>query len=260
MVVSFQGDHKDQESDEVAKNNINGGDSSSSIDGGLVSIMKQEESASKKHALSERKRRKRINNHYDSLRRFFPQLLKTDKASVLSETVRHIKELKNMVADLALSHDEGTWCSDNISRQPFFIPGEKDEVSVIYCDGSDKTTVRAVICCDDRPDLNQGLTEAIRSVCGKVVKAEMATVGGRTKVDVVVEWPQFDDGGMDVGLLRRALKAVVENQILFRSGFTGCGPTEPECVGLGLRFVDGLRPNLFDQTENGYVDGLISSL
>ncbi|KAI3819879.1 hypothetical protein L1987_13731 [Smallanthus sonchifolius] len=255
MLVSFQGDHKDQESDEVAKNNINAGDSSSSIDGGLVSVMKQEEmtaSATKKHALSERKRRKRINNHYDSLRRFFPQLLKTDKASVLSETVRHIKELKNMVADLAPSH-----CSNNISRQPFFVPGEKDEVTVSYCDGSDKTTVRAIICCDDRPDLNQGLTEAIRSVCGKVVKAEMTTVGGRTKVDVVVEWPQFG-GGADVGLLRRALKAVVENQILFRSGFVGHGPTEPGCVGLGLGFVDCCRPDLFDQTENGFVDGLIS--
>ncbi|XP_076888713.1 putative transcription factor bHLH107 [Bidens hawaiensis] len=260
MVGSFQGDQGDQESDEILKNIFNGGDSSSSIDEGLVKVTKQEEMAelvSRKHALSERKRRRRINNHYDSLRRLFPRLLKTDKASVLSETVGCLKELKNMVAGIALSQEFG----DRWTHKLFCIPSETDEVSVSYCDNGDKTIARAIICCEDRLDLNRGLMEAVKSVCGKAVKAEMATVGGRTKVDMLVEWPKCGDRGGDVGLLRRALTAVVDNKILGRTWtdfmgresteprwteLMGYESTEPELIGLGRKFVDGVRPNVYD--------------
>ncbi|CAI9266422.1 unnamed protein product [Lactuca saligna] len=200
------------------------------------------ELASKKHALSERKRRRRINCHYDSLRHFFPRILKSDKASVLAETVRHLKELKKMVADLAPSDHDG-------DKQSFFIPGENDEMSVGYVASGNKTAVRAIVCCEDRPGLNQDLTEAIHSVRGKAVKAEMATIGGRTKAEVVVELREEDD----VGLLRRALKAVVENRVLGRTGLISHGYTEP---GFGRRYVDGERP-ICDQIENRLADGLI---
>ncbi|CAH1443348.1 unnamed protein product [Lactuca virosa] len=206
------------------------------------------ELASKKHALSERKRRRRINCHYDSLRHFFPRILKSDKASVLAETVRHLKELKKMVADLAPSHHDGERCD----KQSFFIPGENDEMSVGYVASGNKTAVRAIVCCEDRPGLNQDLTEAIHSVRGKAVKAEMATIGGRTKAEVVVELREEDD----VGLLRRALKAVVENRVLGRTGLISQGYTEPEFIGFGRRYVDGERP-ICDQIENRLADGLI---
>ncbi|XP_076893947.1 putative transcription factor bHLH107 [Bidens hawaiensis] len=312
MVGSFQGDQRDQESDEILKKIFNGGDSSSSIDEGLVEVTKLEEIAdlvSRKHALSERKRRKRINNHYDSLRRLFPRLLKvssktcispcirdtntchidnqdniypqinvcftytllqTDKASVLSETVRCLKELKNMVAGIALSQEFGDRWTHKKARQLFCIPSETDEVLVSYCDNGDKTIAQAIICCEDRPDLNRGLMEAVKSVRGKAVKAEMATVCGRTKVDMLVEWPKCGDRGGDVGLLRRALTAMVENKIIGRTEFMSCestktcwtefmghDSTEPEFIGLSRKFVDGVRPNLYDETEIGYADGLI---
>ncbi|KAM0067157.1 hypothetical protein Hdeb2414_s0002g00057621 [Helianthus debilis subsp. tardiflorus] len=166
-------------------------------------------------------------------------MLQTDKASVLTETVQHLKKLKNMVANIMTSHEDG----DGYSMcQPIFIPGEYDEMSISYCDNGDKTTVRAIICCEDRPDLNHGLTKAIRSANGKAVMAEMATVGGRTKMDMVVEWPQCRDIGEDIGLLRRALKAVVEDQILGRAKVMGHGSIEPDFIALGRRFADGHRP------------------
>nr|XP_043638130.1 transcription factor bHLH30-like [Erigeron canadensis] len=199
-----------QESNEVAKNKI-----SSSIEATKLNVMTK--LASKKHALSERKRRKRINGHYDSLRKFFPRLLKNDKASVLTETVRHLKELKSMVANVALLHDDKERCSDKST----FIPNEKDEVSINFYDSGDKIAIQATICCEDRPELNQELTEAIRSVHGKAVKAEMATVGGRTKVEVNVEWRECSGRGEEyVGMLKRTLKAVMENRIMVKTKLT----------------------------------------
>ncbi|KAI3736541.1 hypothetical protein L2E82_26381 [Cichorium intybus] len=232
-MVSVQGGHKahggdgDEESKDVATNKMNSGSSSSSSVGGIVKLTKLKmtsELASQKHAFSERKRRKRINCHYDSLRQLFPRLLKSDKASVLAETVRRLKELKKMVADIAPSHGDGERYPGNGSGRSFFIPGENDEMIVSYVASSNKTAVRAIVCCEDRPSLNQDLTEAIHSVRGKAVKAEMATVGGRTKAEVVVEWPECGGGREeDVGLLRRALKAVVENRVLGRTGLIGHG-------------------------------------
>ncbi|KAI3685779.1 hypothetical protein L6452_35037 [Arctium lappa] len=213
------GNHGDEEINELSNNEVYSGDSnSSSVGGGLIitttKLRATIELAAQKHAFSERKRRKRINSHYDSLRQFFPRLLKV--------------ELKKLVAD-----DEGGGCS-------FFIPGENDEMTVEYCgSGSNKKVVRATICCEDRPGLNQDLTETIQSVGGKAVKAEMATVGGRTKAKVVVEWPESGGGGEeDVETLKRALKAVVENRVLGRSRLMG---TEPE----------------FKVYENGLAQGLI---
>ncbi|KAJ9560380.1 hypothetical protein OSB04_005540 [Centaurea solstitialis] len=153
--------HADQENNELSNNEIYSGDSNSSSVGGFMASTKPRttiEFAAQKHAFSERKRRKRINNHYDSLRQFFPRLLKTDKASVLTETVRRLKELKTMAAAASPPHDDG-------SRRSFFIPGENDETTVEYCGGGgDKKAVRATVCCEDRPDLNRDLTETIRSV------------------------------------------------------------------------------------------------
>ncbi|KAL8232648.1 hypothetical protein R6Q57_002426 [Mikania cordata] len=163
-------------------------------------------------------------------------VLQTDKASVLSETVRRIKDLKNMVSYLSSSPcEDDDWCFN--THRSFFIPSEKDLATVGYYDSGEKTTVRAVVCCNDRPDLNHDLMKAINSVCAKAVKAEMATVGGRTQVDVVVEWPECGGGMEDVGLLRTALNAVVKDHIL------------------GRRFVNGA--NVYDENENGHDDGLI---
>lgn len=145
--------------------------------------------------------------------------LQKDKPRVLTEAVNQLKELRKKVEEQLEQHQNG---GETGLVTPLFFPGENDEVAVVpYAGGVEgETAVKATICCEDRPGLNRDLTEAVQSVKGRVVKAEMATVGGRTKVDVVVRLctEQGGDGGgvgeKDLGPLRRALKAVVENRLL----------------------------------------------
>lgn len=94
-----------------------------------------------------------------------------------------------------------------------FIPSENDVVIVNYCDNEERT-VKTTVCCEDRPALNRDISSAIQSVQGRVVKAEMATVGGRTKAEMVVVLAKANGGEKDVAQLKRALKAVVENRAL----------------------------------------------
>ncbi|XP_071714233.1 transcription factor bHLH30-like [Rutidosis leptorrhynchoides] len=231
-----------QEGNEVAYSMTNEGGSSNSSDGqGLETVTEVTTTtgklASQKHALSERKRRKRINAHYDTLRQFFPQLLKNDKASVLTETVLHLKELKTIIAKAAPSQYDEERGFHKKPCQWSFVPSENDEATVLsYCDDN-KETVKAIICCEDRPNLNQDLTLAIQSVGGKIVKAMMATLGGRIKMELVVEGSEYSSEGEDnVEPLRRALKAVVENRVLGRIKIMGHGYIEPDLRRLGLKF------------------------
>ncbi|CAN4092344.1 unnamed protein product [Withania somnifera] len=165
----------------------------------LVQKSKSKEAAVT-HAVAERKRRERINGHLHTLKKLFPYLPKKDKPRVLTEAVTQLKELrKNIAQQLELSS--------------LFIPSENDVVIVNYCDNEERT-VKATVCCEDRPGLNRDLSSAIRSVQGRVIKAEMATVGGRTKAEMVVVLAKAIGGEKDVGQLKRALKAVVENRVL----------------------------------------------
>ncbi|XP_006338133.1 putative transcription factor bHLH107 [Solanum tuberosum] len=154
------------------------------------------------HAVAERKRRERINSHLHTLKKLFPYLPKKDKPRVLTEAVTQLKELrKNVAQQLELSS--------------LFIPSENDVVIINYCDNiNEERTIKATICCEDRPSLNRDLSSAIRSVQGRVIKAEMATVGGRTKAELVVVLGKANGGEKDIGQLKRALKAVVEKRDL----------------------------------------------
>ncbi|KAK4722520.1 hypothetical protein R3W88_012753 [Solanum pinnatisectum] len=154
------------------------------------------------HAVAERKRRERINSHLHTLKKLFPYLPKKDKPRVLTEAVTQLKELrKNVAQQLELSS--------------LFIPSENDVVIINYCDNiNEERNVKATICCEDRLSLNRDLSSAIRSIQGRVIKAEMATVGGRTKAELVVVLGKANGGEKDVGQLKWALKAVVENRAL----------------------------------------------
>ncbi|KAJ0703643.1 putative transcription factor bHLH family [Helianthus annuus] len=56
--------------------------------------------ASNRHSEAERRRRKRINGHLATLRSILPDTVKADKASLLAEVVRRVKELKTITAGL----------------------------------------------------------------------------------------------------------------------------------------------------------------
>ncbi|PSS36668.1 Transcription factor bHLH30 like [Actinidia chinensis var. chinensis] len=168
--------------------------------------------ASKIHSEAERRRRKRINGHLATLRTLLPHAVKTDKASLLAEVVQRLRDLKKTIAELA---DIG---GDSESCLYHMLPSETDELKLCHVEGDPQgALIKATLCCDDRPELISEVTRAVRSVAGTVVRAEMATVGGRIKS---VLWIQVKSsgGGEGLGMLRRALKVVVEDSAALWSG------------------------------------------
>ncbi|GFY94072.1 hypothetical protein Acr_09g0005180 [Actinidia rufa] len=168
--------------------------------------------ASKSHSEAERRRRKRINGHLATLRTLLPHTDKTDKASLLAEVVQRLRDLKNTTTELV---DVG---GDSESNQHHMFPTETDELKLCHIEGDPQgPLIKATICCDDRPELISEVTQVVRAVAGTVVRAEMATVGGRTKS---VLWVQVKSsgGGEALGILRRALKVVVEDRAALWSG------------------------------------------
>ncbi|GAV66828.1 HLH domain-containing protein [Cephalotus follicularis] len=202
-----------------AVNSMNGGDSV------LNSMAKSTEAACKSHKEAERRRRQRINAHLSTLRALLPNTTKTDKASLLAEVVKHVKELERQFADVVRE-------SGDVS--PF--PGESDSVTVSQCcDGeAGKKLLKVTLCCEDRHGLNRDLSRVIKSVRARVVRAEMMTVGPRSKVVVVIQWA----AGEEVEGLKRALKDVVENRVI---QWAGAGGGEE---------VEGLKRALKDVVEN----------
>ncbi|KAK1587609.1 hypothetical protein Q3G72_014752 [Acer saccharum] len=65
-----------------------------------ISKAETKELAAKKHSDAERRRRLRINDQYSTLRTTLPNLVKMDKASVLAETIKSVRELQKSVKDL----------------------------------------------------------------------------------------------------------------------------------------------------------------
>lgn len=151
--------------------------------------------------------------------------MQSDKASLLAEVVQHVKDLRKQADDVARHRDGDSLCSSGETGSgpsgsyQWAFPGESDEATLSYCDGSgDPKLMKATLCCEDRPNLNRDLAEAIRSVRAKAVRAEMMTVGGRTKSVVMMQWPGGEEEEEDVGALERALTAVVNNRALVGSG------------------------------------------
>ncbi|KAF8769541.1 hypothetical protein HU200_006579 [Digitaria exilis] len=186
------------------------------------------------HSEAERKRRQRINAHLATLRTLVPSAsrvrsttsryvrtdeasarekmapestygglaLQMDKAALLGEVVRHVRELRAKASEAA----EGVG--------PGVIPGEGDEVGVDVEDRlRPRRVVRAWVCCADRPGLLTDMGRAARSVGNaRPVRAEMATVGGRTRG--VMELDVCDDDAAEKGraMALSTLRAVLLNR------------------------------------------------
>ncbi|KAG8383602.1 hypothetical protein BUALT_Bualt04G0031000 [Buddleja alternifolia] len=172
--------------------------------------------ASVSHKEAERRRRKRINAHIATLKSILPNTIKTDKASLLGEAVRHVKELRKTTAQLTAPDDEITndHNPSNNTTLKIKFPSETDELKLCHCDNSG--LVKATMCCEDRPEIILDLIQGLKSVAAKVVRAEMSTIGGRTKSVLWVKLSSNVGSESDVGLgsLRRALKMVMDKSTL----------------------------------------------
>ncbi|XP_058179613.1 transcription factor bHLH30-like [Rhododendron vialii] len=177
---------------------------------------KKAETASKNHSEAERRRRKRINTHLATLRTLLPKTIKTDKASLLAEVVRRLRELKKTTSEFAANDTNSETSQCNL------FPTECDELNLCHSE-TEPGTIKATLCCEDRPELISEITAAVKAAEGKVVRAEMATVGGRTKSILWVQFvsPTGCGSGGGEGRLRRGLKGVVNRAAALSS--TGPG-------------------------------------
>ncbi|XP_051207848.1 transcription factor AIG1 [Lolium perenne] len=172
------------------------------------------------HSEAERKRRQRINAHLATLRTLVPSASRMDKAALLGEVVRHVRELRGR--------------ADDATEGLAVVPGEGDEVGVEEDrswlrrpdDDDDESRwqrrVRAWVCCADRPGLMSDLGRAVRSVgSARPVRAEIATVGGRTRSVLELDYHHVcdhdatatdKDRAVALSTLRAALRTVLLNR------------------------------------------------
>ncbi|VYS65257.1 unnamed protein product [Arabidopsis thaliana] len=148
------------------------------------------EVAAKKHSDAERRRRLRINSQFATLRTILPNLVKQDKASVLGETVRYFNELKKMVQDIPTT------------------PSLEDNLRLDHCNNN-RDLARVVFSCSDREGLMSEVAESMKAVKAKAVRAEIMTVGGRTKCALFVQGVNGNEGLVK---LKKSLKLVVNGK------------------------------------------------
>ncbi|KAH0682197.1 hypothetical protein KY289_019949 [Solanum tuberosum] len=180
--------------------------------------------ANKSHSEAERRRRKRINGHLATLRNLLPNTIKTDKASLLAEAVRCVRELKQTTSELGAMSENDDDDDHTTLMTKLMFPSESDELNLSYCNDSNNNNtdnnnnseydgaiiIKASMCCEDRPEIMMELRRALSTVEGKIVRAEMSTVGGRIKC---ILWLEMLENGCKEGLLvqlRRALKVVMD--------------------------------------------------
>lgn len=140
--------------------------------------------------------------------------VKMDKASVLEETIRRVRELKKAVEEVeAVSH---------------IIPGEADglglELEEDHEVAAGVVLIKVTLSCEDRPGLMLELINALKSVKGgvelRVLKAEIVVAARRTKTLLWLKRIAAGSGGGGGGgdhikdervlvTLRRALKVVL---------------------------------------------------
>lgn len=123
---------------------------------------------------------------------------------MLAEVVRRVKELKET--------NRCTYNTSSAAEHEYIVPSETDELMLYYCDKY-FGTIKVTVCCDDRPELMQDVTRALNSVQAKVFRAEMATVGGRTKMVLWVQSPSADENDGSLMLIQGALKIVIDGAV-----------------------------------------------
>ncbi|KAH7520462.1 hypothetical protein FEM48_Zijuj08G0146400 [Ziziphus jujuba var. spinosa] len=165
--------------------------------------------AAKKQSETEKRRRARINAQYVTLRTILPSLIKMDKASVLGETISRVKKLKKAAA----AKVEAACHSGGREDDECVVPSGADRLSLEYSEFGRGLVMKAMLSCEDRAGLMTEVTRAVRSVKGKVVRADMVTVGGRIKILMWLKGLGCSGKNEELVVLRRALKVTMERPV-----------------------------------------------
>ncbi|CAI0421969.1 unnamed protein product, partial [Linum tenue] len=167
------------------------------------------EDTKEKHKVSERDRRSRMNSMYSDLRTILPNIIKQkNKASVLEETIRQLKQLKSTAFELNAICGGGSDC---------LYPGGDDDDSVVSIEDKEgkgeqqqQQVVKVMLSCEDRRKLMEDVGKAVRTVKAKVLRAEMVIMGGRMKC---VLWVEEMEGYKGKCMLEMALNAAARGHV-----------------------------------------------
>lgn len=123
-------------------------------------------------------------------------MFQTDKASLLAKVVQRVKELKQQTSEIT-----------NLET----VPSETDEISVLSSGGAGdgRLIFKASLCCEDRSDLIPDLIEILKSLHLKTLKAEMATLGGRTR-NVLIVAAEKDHSIESIHFLQNSLRSLLD--------------------------------------------------
>ncbi|KVH96782.1 transcription factor bHLH30-like [Cynara cardunculus var. scolymus] len=150
--------------------------------------------ALKSHSDAERRRRERINAHLHTFRGLVPCTDKMDKATLLAEVIRHVKQLKTDAKEASIG---------------LLIPEDVDELIIEKVNGG--LTFRASICCKRRPELLTDLRRALDALKVNIERAELSALGDHMKI--VFYFTRTTTATTDedlVSFVREALNSVIE--------------------------------------------------
>lgn len=127
-----------------------------------------------------------------------------DKAALLGSVIDQVKDLKRKASEI----------SKNI-----LVPTETDEVTIdfdvhdeqyssSFRPSNNNIFIRASVCCDDRPELFAELIRVLKGLRLTTVKADITSVGGRTR-SILVLCSKDSEEGFSVSTLRNSLKVVL---------------------------------------------------
>ncbi|EOY17729.1 Myc-type [Theobroma cacao] len=174
---------------------------------------------SKSHSQAEKRRRDRINAQLAALRKLIPKSDKMDKAALLGSAIEHVKDLKRKATEVS---------------KAFTIPTEVDEVTV-DCDlpenispptnprqtKDNKIFIRASVCCDDRPEVFAELIRVLKGLRLSTVKADISSVGGRMRSNLILCNDDSEDQGVSPSTLKQSLNVVL-SRIASSSAGSNC--------------------------------------
>ncbi|PIA32375.1 hypothetical protein AQUCO_04500168v1 [Aquilegia coerulea] len=166
-----------------------------------ASVNDRTAASSVSHSQAEKRRRERINGHLSTLRRLLPRADKMDKAALLGSVVNQVKELKRKAIEVG---------------KLYTIPSDVDEVFVDRDNNEDHSNIdnkdcivfKASVCCEDRPELLTDLNQALNGLKLRIVKADMATLGGRV-TNVMILCTNESEDKVCLSSLKQSIKVVL---------------------------------------------------
>ena len=114
------------------------------------------------------------------------------------------------------------------------VPSETDEITVISAgsdiSGEGRLIFKASLCCEDRSNLIPDLIEILKSLHLKTLKAEMATLGGRTRNVLVVAAEKEHNSIESIHFLQNSLRSLLDRS-------SGCTDRSKRRRGLDRRMM-----------------------